>query len=148
MPDALCYTSAQGSYILDGYDSIIRFAPMFLIDGLTLVELLRISYLAAPQTPPSDLKLRVGASGQTADPNTGECGIVWFDHEPRPLKCLAQPNGGNYKQAGTVPAQPLEWYFWRQARFIYVELRIGGTGGDASFTGVMSKATTVPSRNY
>lgn len=146
---ALGYYSSVGSYVLDGYDSIIRFAPMFVSDAEIVVERLMLNFEAVPQTPPSNLQLRVGISGQIADPNTDECRLVWHQHESRALKCISPKTPAQHRAgSGTVPSQLCEWRFFRQGRIVYLELKIAGTGGDATFSGAVADARAIKGRNY
>lgn len=133
--DANGYTSAVGSYLLDGYDSILRFAPAFIPEALVQFERLQANYLAKAQTPPSLMTLRIGISAQPADPNTDDCGIVWHQLSSNPLKCLTGKTAEQHRKDDTQPSLPAYWNFLYRGRVIHVEWKLSGVGGDALFSG-------------
>lgn len=143
------YSSAPGSYLLDGYDSIWRFSPMF-IEGAEApelqVEMVRLDFIAVPQNPPSNVGLRVGIAAQPADPNTsdaiaqqtGESRFVWFQHSLKPFRNPSQKTSVQHLQSGTIPSQYLKWDLLRKGRSLAIELTLGGTGGDGEFTRIIA----------
>lgn len=145
---SLGYTSSAGSYILDPYTSLLRFAPMFVDRSLVTIERLQLTGIPAAQGTPSLVGLRVGSSGQTADPNDDRCLIVWHEHTDKQLKCLTNRTSVQHLQKGSVPSQVLEWRFWRMARNLFLELRIEGTGGDCVLSGIQVDGSSSPVRNY
>lgn len=145
---SLGYTSAAGSYILDGYTSLMRFAPLFVERSNVTIERLQVTGIPAAQGTASLIGLRIGASGQTADPNDDRCLIVWHSHSLKQLKCFTNRTAAQHLQKGSVPSQVLEWKFWRVARNIFIELRIDGTGGDCVLSGVQVDAVSSVIRNY
>jgi hypothetical protein len=66
------YTSSVGTYILDGYDSIIRFAPAYAPEMLVQAVKLTLNHLPAPNTN-STISLRIGQATEMpehdADPS-------------------------------------------------------------------------------
>lgn len=142
------YASSVASYVLDGYDSIMRFAPAF--NDKLFVELsdVKLDYLAADAAQPASIGLRVGISGQPGDPNTDKCGIVWFQHSFKLLKCLTQKTADQHRQQNTIPADYAHWVLIRQGRYIYLELKVSGTGGDATFSRVTADVRLKEARNY
>lgn len=142
------YTSAIGSYLLDGYDSIMRFAPMFQDQMMTTIERFKLSGTPAVQAVPSELQLRLGISGQTADPNTDRCLIVWFNLSRKLLKCVTAKTAAQHQSAQSAPAQPIEWNFYYTGRNLFLELKIAGTGGDCILSGVIADAKASPTHNY
>jgi hypothetical protein len=141
------YTSAQGTYLLDGYDSIIRFAPAFAPEMLVQAVKLVLSYLPAPGTD-STISLRIGISGQVADPNTDNCLIKWFTLSAKQLKCLNELTLAEYEKKNAVPNTPLEWNFLYTGKYLYFELKISGTGGDTLLGGVNGQVKTIETRNF
>lgn len=144
------YTSSVGSYILDGYDSILRFAPLFGVNDETVqAEEFRVDYLAQPQTPASSLSLRIGISAQAVDPNAGSpCGIVWHQHSLQEMKCLTSRLEAVHLLNNTAPSEYHSWAFYREGRVLHFELKLSGTGGDALFTMVRVSAKLKKTRNY
>jgi hypothetical protein len=131
------YQSAVGSYILDGYDSILRPAPIYTTapgQPDVVLEEVKISYQAAAQEPPSTVGLKVGISGQALDPNITQCGILWYQHSEKPLKCNTGLSEAQHKAQNTQPNPYTHWNILRKGRFLYPELKISGTGGDTTFT--------------
>lgn len=148
--DSNGYTSAVGSYLLDGYDSILRFAPMFTTaPGQPSVEVseFKVFFEAAAETPPKTIGLRVGIAGQPRDPNVDNCGIVWHQHSQKELKCLSNKTEAQHKATNTQPTDYASWAIYRVGRYLMMELKISGTGADCSFTGVVADAKAVDADN-
>jgi hypothetical protein len=143
------YETSIGTYILDGYDSILRFAPAFAPEMLVEAVKFGLNYLAAPDTN-STIKFRIGISGQVADPNVEtSCVIKWFALSDKKLKCLNEfLTQRDYEKKNAVPSTPLEWNFMYAGRFVYFELKITGTGGDALFGGVSAQVKGIGMRNF
>ncbi len=131
--DSVGYTASVGSYTLDPITSILRFAPAVGNDELLLMQLLQIDFVAQPQDSPLSIGLRIGISGQPADPNTG-VGMVWHQHSSKALKYLSSRSQAQHLADNTQPTQTARWNFWRAGRYLYVELTIVGVGGDALFS--------------
>lgn len=142
------YTSAVGSYILDGYDSIIRFAPLWQEMAEVILERFVIKGIPAVQADPSLIELRTGIAGQTADPNDDRCPIVWYDHTPRELRCVTDRTEAQHITARTVPSQDISWRFFRKGKWLCIELSITGTGGDCILSGAVALAKATPARNF
>lgn len=132
------YVSAIGSYLLDPYTSLFRTAPLFVKNAGVRAEHLELDCVAAPQTPPSTISLRVGISAQVADPNDDQCRLVWHQRSARPLKCMSPATVEQHLKRGTMPSDTVEWQFFHQGKILYFELRIDGTGGDAVFSRITS----------
>lgn len=128
------YQSAEGSYALDGYDSIIRYAPMFVKNAGLRARMFEIDCIAVGQVEPNQIGLRVGISAQVADPNTDECRIVWHQHSLQDLKCISTRTAANHRLNNTKPSETINWNFWRDGKILYFELKITGTGGDSEFS--------------
>ncbi len=146
---SLGYTASTGAYSLDGYDSVIRTRPLFSDEALVALSRVQANYLAAAQTPPSQIFLRVGISGQVSDPNDPNCPIRWFQLSPRALACLNRlQTDQQFSSKNAVPSQPLRWNFKYEGRYIFIELRISGTGGDVLLSGLIAEAESKETRNY
>ena len=148
---SLGYTSATGNYLLDGYDSIIRFAPMFVDQALVVLNRIQLNYLAAQQTTPSNIAVRVGVSGQVADPNddSGGCPIKWFTLSTKQLRCLnTLQTQQQFANKNAVPSVPLDWNFLYKGRYVFIEISISGTGGDSLLSGIVAGAGSEMTKNY
>lgn len=142
---SLGYQSSIGSFILDGYDSIIRTAPAYAKKMLLQLDELRIEYLARMV---SEIGLRVGIASQVADPNTDECCIVWFIHENKPLACLTAKTPAQHAATGTIPSRYAHWKLLRKGRVLCLELKISGTGGDADFSGLEGEVKALETQRF
>ena len=142
------YTSAAGSYILDGYDSILRFAPTFVPDGGVMAESFSMQYQARVNiaAPLAQIGLRAGVSGQISDPNLEGC-LVWHQHSLKDLKCQTDRTQAEHLAANTQPQTTLAWQFIRKGPVLYFELKIAGVGGDADFSRVQLRAKRYEIRN-
>ncbi len=144
---SLGYTSSTGSYALDGYDSIIRFAPAYSDGGSVTMTQVELKYISPPQVPAS-IGLRVGISGQVADSNIDNCPIKWNTLSDKPLKCLGGLTLDQYQKLGTVPSEAFHWNFLYSGRFVSMELKIKGTGGDCKLSGIVAEARSEAVKNY
>jgi len=147
------YASASGTFLLEGLDSILRFAPLYGPKNdpnrsLVKVSSLTLDAIAMAQADPSVVSLRVGVSGMVADPNIEQGRIVWFQHSDQLLKWLTALTVAQHKARGTVPADLIGWRFERKGRVLYLELKIGGTGGDCELSGVVAEAELQAAQNY
>jgi hypothetical protein len=128
-------SSGCGSYVYDGYTSIMRSGPLDMksqsVDKLLRHLLVDVEADAAAE--PSDLELRIGASYQPADPNTDQCSLRWFEQTPRALECRSI-TGAAHVLARTRQAKATEWATFIQDRYFVVEFSIQGTGGACSFS--------------
>ena len=125
----LGYETSVGVYSIDPFDSIVRFGPMWGEEVAVTMNYFKVNYLADPQDPPSQLQVRIGISGQLADPNTGQCGIQWYPLTPKDLKCLSTASAAN----NTIPFLDLHWNFLREGRYVYVEMKIGAPAVEAAY---------------
>jgi hypothetical protein len=142
------YSSSIGTYLLDGYDSIIRFAPASASEMLVEAVKMTLAYLPTLGTN-STISLRIGISGQVADPNTDNCIIKWFSLSDKQLKCLNQfLSQSDYAKNNAVPNIGLEWNFQYSGKYVYFELKISGTGGDTLLGGVNAQVRAIPMRNF
>lgn len=133
--DSNGYNASIGSYTLDQYTSILRFAPAFMQNELINLHWLAMNFLAQPQAPPLGIALRIGVSGQPADPNTG-VGMVWYQHSSKPLAYESARNQAQHLAANTQPTARALWNLFREGRYLYAEFTIAGVGGDAIFSSV------------
>jgi hypothetical protein len=145
---AVGYETAQAGYTLQGVSSIFRFAPLFVKNAGVQSKMLELDYLSQPQTPPSQIGLRVGISAQVADPNTDECRIVWHQHSLKDLTCISERTAAQHRALNTKPSETLHWNFVRNGKILYFELRIDGVGGDAVFSRVNSDVERYEINNY
>lgn len=128
-------TSPCGGWTADGYTSIMRSGPLDM-KAQSKDKLLRhllIDLEAEEQAEPSDLKLRIGASYQPADPNSDRCSLRWFQQTAKSMTCPSV-DGDTHKQRNTRQNPAIEWPLYMQDRYFVVEFSIEGTGGAASFS--------------
>lgn len=140
------YTSSSGSYLLDGYTSIIRFAPIFGPGKIAQIEKILLNFLTVlsqSSQGPTIMNCRIGLSGQLYDPNsTNPACIKWISLTPKQLKCLSKLTAAQYASRNITPSDDLTWNMFLEARFIYIELSIAGTGGECSLSGIMANVNT------
>ena len=145
------YTSPQGVYVLDGYDSLLMFAPMYARqagDPAIQCDQVRLDFLDVPASPPSGIRLRIGISSEIADPNTDTSRIVFFQHSLKQLRKQTNKTPAQHLRLNTVPVDFISWVFYRVGRVIYVELKITGTGGDATFSAARADVKLVETDKY
>lgn len=128
-------TSPCGGWTLDGYTSIMRSGPMDMKKQSydKLLRHLLIDLEAEDQAIPSDLKLRIGASYQPADPNLDRCSLRWFHQTPKQMKCPSA-TGDTHIARNTRQNPAIEWPVFIQDRYFVVEFSIEGLGGASSFS--------------
>lgn len=146
--DSNGYTAAVGSYLLDPITSILRFAPAFLPDAMVILSQIELKFVPKPQDPPLQVFLRIGQSGEPADPNTG-VGMVFYQHSGKDLGYNTARNSAQHQAANTQPSGRALWNFLRTGRFLYVELSITGVGGDALFSSIEAEIKAgAKTKNY
>lgn len=150
--DSNGYTTAVGSYLLDGYDSILAFAPMFSTrqsgDPIIQCDQVRLDCIPIVQSPPSSIGLRIGISATPSDSNVDTSQIVWNQHSQQLLASRTKKTPAEHLIANTIPVDFLAWVFYRVGRVLYVELKISGTGGDATFSAVRADVKLKETNNY
>lgn len=137
----ICTSFTQcATYRLDGYDMILRSGPIDFNapDDLKTMSRFMIEFIAGVQSTPSQLQLRIGASYQPADPNTGDCGIVWYVQPNKPLSCNTKTSAQHLAD-NTRPNIGTEWPVYRKGHYFYWEIKVSGTGGAACFSSVTMK---------
>lgn len=143
------YSSSIGNYVLNGYDSILRFAPAFLAgvpgDPPLVSEALKLDYEAVVASQPASVSLRIGVSAQPTDPNGPN--LLWFQHSSKLLEYQTDKTAAQHLAAGTIPAKIARWTYYREGRMLCPELRISGTGGQATLTRVTMDAKPKESHN-
>lgn len=142
------YTASVGSYVQDGYNSVIVPAPIFHTDSLMVqMDEVLMKYLAVVQAVPSLASLRIGISEQPSDPNDDLPLIVWHTHSSQPLKSMSNLTMAQHIEKNTIPSLPFSWMLFREGRVLYIEISIGGTGGDALFS-VLSSDVRLSARRF
>lgn len=147
------YSSATGSYLLDGYESIIRFAPMFVPRSspgqpYVVLENLLLEIIAAVQTPPSEVEMRVGISGQIADPNADDDRITWFELTPQDMKLITQYTPAERKAKNIQPSDFISFASGHEGRVIHIEVKVGGTGGQSEWTTAVAEVRAKAAQNF
>lgn len=142
------YASAVGSYLLDGYDSILRFAPMYVQDDReAMVKLSAIFLYYFPRIDPK-VGLRVGIGAQPVDPNNDNCDLRWFQHSLQDLGCLSTKELAQMESGGTIPDKNTKWRLYRKGKVICIELKISGTGSDLDLTAVVADVSRVGTARF
>jgi len=130
-----------GTYIKDGYLSILRSGPLDL--GLPEQEK-RISRFGVEihpeeQSVPSQLELKVGSAVQAIDPNkfdeNGRCVIMYREEVPRSLECLSTKTAVEHAEAGTRPDEDVAWTLDMIGRYFYFELTVSNPNVSPPNTG-------------
>lgn len=136
------YTSSEGTYALDGYDSILVPAPLSFgyptqdkILGSLDGNAFEVEATPTESIEPAELQLRVGMSVQIVDTLNENCALLWSEEEPINLACQG-PSLEDHIASGTSPDEVIAWPLHMQGRWLYWELKISGTGGDCCLTRV------------
>jgi hypothetical protein len=145
--DSIGYHTAFGSYTLQGFESILRPAPLFGTpnDDVSL-STFEIEYIAVPAVSPAALQFRMGQSSQISDPNSDPCALKWIPLTDRELKCLSV-SAATQIQQNSRPAETAHWRFEIKGHYVYFELKISGTGGDCKLSRLSTTGKPIPSRN-
>lgn len=142
-----CVTRAAcATYVIDGYTSILRSGPLDLEspENQKVLRRFLVDYQAVTQTIPSSVVVRVGFSRQPSDPNTDNCPIAWQTLTPKPLRCASIDSEANYTATNKQPYRAMEWPIFLAGRYLYWELSIAGTGGQACFAAISMDIATKP----
>lgn len=132
------YASSTGSYLLEGYASIFRTAPMFAKDAGVISERLEFDCMVRVQDVPSNVGLRVGVSAQPADPNTDECRLVWHQRTLKKLKCQSGPTPAQHRARSSMPSDTIDWTYYHKGKVLFFELKVEGVGGDSDWSRLTS----------
>lgn len=138
------YESSSPEYLLVGYTSILRSGATsfgYKRDEKTIKRLVAM-VISAAQTTPSALQLRIGYSSQPADPNLeNACSVLWKEEADRLLKCFDATSAALHASRRTRPSGVTEWALFSRGYFLYLELKIEGTGGSACFSELLLDVT-------
>ena len=105
------YYASVGTYVLDGYDSILRPGPEHF--GRPELEK-QINYIEVNGTPeaqaiPSNAHMRIGMSAEVMDPNDEDATIIWVEEDPISME-PDSTTAAEHEAAGTRPdSKPLQW---------------------------------------
>lgn len=116
--------------------------------GLASAPVIQPVVVPTPVSTPSSqaatvMNCRVGLSGQLYDPNTAKPGCIkWINLTPKQLKCLSKLTPAQYASRNITPSQDLQWNMFYEAKYLYIELSIAGTGGECSLSGIMASVNT------
>lgn len=148
------YTSSIAAYTRVGYDSILRFGTLYNKDGDVVVERFQLNYLALPEQfdDQAQIVLHVGVSAQPIDPNDGPpdastCGIKWYERSTKDLICLSNLTAAQHAAGKTQPSLNLHWNFFHCGPYMYLQLKMDGTGGNVEFSGVSGNVSLRSKKN-
>lgn len=139
-------TVGCGTYIKEGYKSLMRSGPMDLKipDDDKIVNRFAIECYPDEQAVPSKVRLRIGVSAQAMDPNLANSGrrvILWEEQDPKILDFQGEATEAEHRRDNTRPSTPMEWGLYLATRFIYFEVEIYNdavsppdTGGGVCFS--------------
>lgn len=133
------YYASVGTYVLDGYDSILRPGPEHF--GRPELEK-HINYIEVNGVPevqaiPSNAHLRIGMSAEIMDPNDADATILWVTEDPIPLE-RDDTTAAEHLSAGTRPdSKPLQWSVYMIGHYLYWEFKVSGTGGGVCLSSVV-----------
>jgi hypothetical protein len=149
--DSNGYTSSVGSYVLDGYDSVMVFQPMYnraVNDPLIQLDAFHVGMLPAVQTVPNKIGLRIGISSVPEDPNQADAPIVWHQHSLKDMTRTSNRTPAAHLARNTIPTEPFHWNVYRVGRVLYSEIKITGTGGDVTLSFIRADVASVEANNY
>lgn len=117
--------ASVATWTKDGYRTRMLIGPLgFGVDFPKQLQGVLLEFKAAMQTVPSTIHLRVGASNKKDDPLL-ECGIKWYDEDPRPIAC-----DNNWER--------MEWSAFGEDVNFYLDFYIDGTGGAVCFSSLQT----------
>lgn len=134
------------TYSINGYTSILRSGPLDMgaPENQKIFRRFLIDYVAASQTVPSNVTVRLGFSRQPADSNMDNCPIMWQTLPTKPLACASTLDETALATANLQPYLAMEWPVYLQGRYLYWEFSVDGTGGSSCFSGVTMEVGTRP----
>lgn len=116
-----------GTYEVRGYRSILRSGPLAFRDIGNEKELTGfiVDAIAAAALIPGRISMRFGVSSMALDPNDPNCGIVWYDEDPKTLDCVAGSPSSHAANA-TRPGHldDLSFPAYAIGRYLYYEITI------------------------
>jgi len=130
--------TACGTYVQDGYTSLLRTGPIRGKVESQEIKLTSIGiiYSAEAQTTPTNITPRIGWSATPNDPNNAACAIRWRDLSAKPLQCVTQKSESEHEVDATMPFAIQDWQVMFANRCLYFEFRIEGTGGGSCFAAI------------
>lgn len=113
-----------GTYLKEGYQSVLRTGPMSFNIYHDLKELHRLDLeINAPYAiTPGHVILKVGVSAQALDPNDDICGIIWTFEDAKRVQCLSTVTPLQHRLQKTIPNEGFEWPLFYIGKFMYAEL--------------------------
>ena len=129
------YLPSPGSYVTNGYMSILRSGPQhFGSPSKEKTEsFFSVEAISEPQTSPITIGLRIGQSSQPVDSNrAADCSLIWFTEDEKTLECQSESDPDKQVSDGTRPDEGFRWPTMATGRYIYWELSVDGAGGDVS----------------
>ncbi len=133
------YTSSIGTYVLDGYDSILRSGAETFDQRSFEKEFTEflLDILPEIQTTPSPLYVRVGVSARPVDPNNdGVCPLLWEVQEVKYLDCGDSDVSVLEDNNQRPTSGPMKWPLYRRGQCLYWEIKISGTGGACQISAI------------
>ncbi len=156
IPGGTGYCSFEGSYIFDGYISILRGTLQLGSDDFEKrIKRFTVAVTSALEPNPPRLKLRIGVSNLALDPNPAdpfsingnvadECEVAWHQQEYRILECPAKKTAAEQIAQKLRNVRETQYPLHRKGRFLHYELSIvdldddevesPAVGGDATLT--------------
>ena len=132
-------TVGCGTYLKEGYQSILRSGPLDLgiPDDDKNVNRFAIEPHPVATSVPGQVELRIGIAAQALDPNdaSGKCAIIWEEEDSKKLECLGVVDAEQHAKDGTRPSDEMEWGLWMEGRFIYYELTVSNPSVSPPDTG-------------
>lgn len=150
------YTPVVGSYLLQGYYSVLLSGPLFAdTDFPKTIEQFVLDHLPEVSAGNCVFSLRVGQSYAALDPRlqitddtapidpsaASGCDVMWQNSQRRALTCPQTLTGQQYQARNITPALGTQWKLYANARCLYIELTIAALSDTANYRSNLLPAT-------
>lgn len=127
--DGFAYRSFTGFYFYEGYDSLLRSAPLPFGDPSqkTVISKLTVNAQALESATPAIISVRLGRSFSPLNPNNGDnCGVIWTKPLNRYFACMQAKTASEYIDRKLTPNFGINYPFYVVGNYIYLEIKITG----------------------
>ncbi len=149
------YQSSTGIYVLEGYYSVMRTAPMdFGLEALRKnLKRVLVSFISDVQVDPCVIQVRIGVAYNNVDPNAGYnadpnnsqnassgCGFVWRAVLRKLMDCPQDLSPEQYVEQNLVPNLGMEWATYETGRYFCFEIVIANLVQQEDIDGQLAPA--------